>query len=58
MEILTTKEVAHLLKLAENSVYKMRKEGRGPKWFKIEGSVRYEYAEILKWIDKSKEKVS
>ncbi len=52
-EILTLKEVADYLKLAEKTAYRLAAEGKLP-GFKVGGSWRFQREDILKWIDDSK----
>ncbi|MFT4099650.1 MAG: helix-turn-helix domain-containing protein [Burkholderiaceae bacterium] len=49
-EVLTIKEVAALLKLAEKTVYAMANAGEIPA-FKIRGQWRIKRADLDKWID-------
>ena len=49
-EVLTIKEVAALLKLAEKTVYAMANAGEIPA-FKIRGQRRIKRAELDQWID-------
>jgi excisionase family DNA binding protein len=49
-EVLTIKEVAALLKLAEKTVYAMAQAGEIPA-FKIRGQWRIKRAEFDRWID-------
>lgn len=49
-EVLTIKEVAALLKLAEKTVYAMANAGEMPA-FKIRGQWRIKRAELDQWID-------
>ena len=49
-EILTLKEVAQYLKLAEKTAYRLAAEGKLP-GFKVGGSWRFKREEIEKWID-------
>lgn len=48
-EILTLKEVADYLKLAEKTAYRLAAEGKLP-GFKVGGSWRFKREEIEKWI--------
>ena len=48
-EILTLKEVAQYLKLAEKTAYRLAAEGKLP-GFKVGGSWRFKREEIEKWI--------
>ena len=49
-EILTLKEVAEYLKLAEKTAYRLAAEGKLP-GFKVGGSWRFKRDELEKWID-------
>lgn len=48
-EILTIREVAEYLKLAEKTVYRIVAEGKIP-GFKVGGAWRFRKDEILRWI--------
>jgi len=52
-EILTLKEVAEYLKLAEKTAYRLAAEGKLP-GFKVGGSWRFKRIDIESWIEKSK----
>lgn len=52
-EILTLKEVAAYLKLAEKTAYRLAAEGKLP-GFKVGGSWRFKREDIEKWIEKNK----
>jgi len=52
-EILTLKEVAKYLKLAEKTAYRLAAEGKLP-GFKVGGSWRFKRDDIEKWIEDSK----
>jgi excisionase family DNA binding protein len=52
-EILTLKEVAEYLKLAEKTAYRLAAEGKLP-GFKAGGSWRFKAADIEIWIEKQK----
>lgn len=54
-EILTLKEVAAYLKLAEKTAYKLAAEGKLP-GFKVGGSWRFKQMDIEKWIEEKKNK--
>jgi excisionase family DNA binding protein len=54
-EILTLKEVASYLKLAEKTAYRLAAEGKLP-GFKAGGSWRFRHADIQQWIEDSKRK--
>jgi len=49
-EILTLPEVAHLLKVAEKTVYSMAQKGLLPA-FKVGGQWRFKRADLDQWIE-------
>lgn len=51
--ILTVKEVAKYLKLAEKTAYRLAADGKLP-GFKVGGSWRFKREDIEKWIDEQK----
>ena len=53
-EILTLKEVAKYLKLAEKTAYRLAAEGKLP-GFKVGGSWRFKQEDIVQWIEKQKD---
>jgi predicted DNA-binding transcriptional regulator AlpA len=54
-EILNAEEAAQLLGVSEYTMGKWRREGAGPKWFRIsdgpKSEVRYRRAAIYQWIE-------
>ncbi len=54
-EILTLKEVADYLKLAEKTAYRLAAEGKLP-GFKVGGSWRFKKEDVLQWIEEQKGK--
>lgn len=52
-EILTMKEVAKYLKLADKTAYRLAAEGKLP-GFKVGGSWRFKKQDIDNWIETSK----
>lgn len=52
-EILTLKEVAEYLKLAEKTAYRLAAEGKLP-GFKVGGSWRFKKLDIETWIEEKK----
>lgn len=52
-EILTLKELAEYLKLAEKTAYRLAAEGKLP-GFKVGGSWRFRESDIERWIENSK----
>ena len=56
-QILTLKEVAAYLKLAEKTAYRLASEGKLP-GFKVGGSWRFKRDDLEVWIDENKKWVS
>ena len=54
-DILTLKEIADYLKLAEKTAYRLAAEGKLP-GFKVGGSWRFKAADIERWIEEQKNK--
>ena len=54
-EILTLKDVAQYLKLAEKTAYRLAAEGRLP-GFKVGGSWRFKASDIEIWIEEKKKR--
>ncbi len=52
-EILTLKEVAAYLKLADKTAYKLAAEGKFP-GFKVGGSWRFKREDVERWIEEKK----
>ena len=52
-EILTLKEVAEYLKLAEKTAYRLAADGKLP-GFKVGGSWRFKREDIERWIEAKK----
>lgn len=52
-QILTLKEVASYLKLAEKTAYRLASEGKLP-GFKVGGSWRFKREDLEAWIEKQK----
>lgn len=53
-QILTLKEVAAYLKLAEKTAYRLASEGKLP-GFKVGGSWRFKRVDLEAWIEKQKD---
>lgn len=55
-DILTPTEVAQLLKVSEKTLRKWRKQGYGPRWFKLgqarTSSVRYRREAVNAYLDR------
>lgn len=52
-EIMTIREVADYLRLAEKTTYRLAAEGKLP-GFKVGGAWRFRMSEINKWIDQQR----
>ena len=56
-EILTLKEVAEYLKLAEKTAYRLAAEGKLP-GFKVGGSWRFKAVDVEAWIEDKKRNIA
>lgn len=56
-EILTLKEVAEYLKLAEKTAYRLAAEGKLP-GFKVGGSWRFKRQDMESWIEDNKNSIA
>ena len=54
MKLITTKSVAEMLSVPEGTIRYWRKVGVGPSWVKLEGTIRYDLADVLKYIERSR----
>ncbi len=52
--LLTSKAVSEMLSVPEGTLRYWRKVGIGPKWLKLEGSIRYDLADVLAYIDRGR----
>ena len=52
-EALTAEQLAAEVNVPVGTLYYWRHIGRGPKGFKVEGSVRYRRSEINRWLRES-----
>ncbi len=52
-ELITIKEVADFLQIAEKTIYRLAAEGRIPA-FKVGGSWRFNRKEIEEWLEKQR----
>jgi len=52
--LLTSKTVSEMLSVPEGTLRYWRKVGIGPKWLKLEGSIRYDLADVLAYIDRGR----
>jgi predicted DNA-binding transcriptional regulator AlpA len=49
--LLNSKSVAEVLSIPESTLRYWRKTGVGPRWIKLEGSIRYDLADVLQYIE-------
>jgi excisionase family DNA binding protein len=57
-EILTTEEVAALLKKPVQTVYRWNQLGIGPPFYKIGKTNRYKLSEVMEWFQAHQDEVS
>jgi excisionase family DNA binding protein len=48
-DVLTTAEVAELLRLNPQTLWKWRRDGTGPPWFRVGSGVRYHREDLQEW---------
>ena len=56
-ELLTTGEVAALIKVSPATLVDWRHEQKGPRYYKMGREVRYKLSDIIKWEDQALEPV-
>jgi excisionase family DNA binding protein len=54
MSRLTVREAAEYVGLSQHTLNQMRNEGRGPRFLKLGGAVRYDTKDLDAWIDASR----
>jgi len=52
--LLTSKAVSEMLSVPEGTLRYWRKVGIGPKWLKLEGSIRYDLADVVAYIERGR----
>lgn len=52
--LLTSKAVAEMLAVPEGTLRYWRKIGVGPGWVKLEGSIRYDLADVVEYIERGR----
>ena len=51
LEVMTEPELQETLKLKPGALRRMRREGRGPRWFRVGRLVRYDRRKGLEWLE-------
>jgi predicted DNA-binding transcriptional regulator AlpA len=51
--LLTCSQIAGRLTISERTLYEMRKDGTGPPFMIIRGSIKYRQKEFNEWLDQS-----
>ncbi len=51
MRLLNDKELARMIGVTVACIRKWRREGRGPSYMKVEGSIRYREKTVLEFLD-------
>ncbi len=54
VELLTGKRVAEMLSIPEGTLRYWRNVGIGPVWHKLEGSIRYDVGDVLRYVEKNR----
>ena len=52
--LLSSKAVAEMLSIPEGTLRYWRNTGIGPAWLKLEGTIRYDLADVLRYIDRGR----
>lgn len=53
-QLLKSKSVAAILEIPEGTLRYWRATGIGPGWLKLEGSIRYDLADVLRYVEKNR----
>ena len=53
-QLLPSNAVAQLLSVPEGTLRYWRKIGVGPRWLKMEGSIRYDLADVVEYIERAR----
>jgi DNA-binding transcriptional MerR regulator len=53
-KLFTTKQLSELLIVPEGTLRYWRKIEAGPPWLKLEGSIRYAEADVLRYIERNR----
>jgi predicted DNA-binding transcriptional regulator AlpA len=48
--LITTADLAEYLSMSAQTVKEWRSKGKGPRWVKVEGSVRYRWSDVESWL--------
>ena len=51
VEVVTEQQLEEQLALKRGTMRRMRREGRGPKWFRCGRLVRYDRRKVLEWLE-------
>jgi DNA-binding transcriptional MerR regulator len=54
LKLLTSMKVSEMLSIPEGTLRYWRKVGLGPPWIKLEGSIRYAEADVLRYIESNR----
>lgn len=52
--LLKSRAVAEMLDMPEGTLRYWRKVGVGPRWMKLEGSIRYDLADVVEYIERAR----
>lgn len=54
VQLLTSRQVAGMLSVPEGTLRYWRTVGLGPVWHKLEGSIRYDVGDVLRYVEKNR----
>lgn len=52
--LMSTKELSYFLGVSQDYLKNLRYEGKGPRYVKLRGRVRYDQEDVVSWINKLK----
>lgn len=50
-KLLTTAELAEYFQISIKRLEYWRSQGKGPPWVRLEGSIRYRWDDVQKWLE-------
>ena len=54
-DLITQEELTEMLGVRRETLWRWRRDGRGPVWIKLVGHIRYDRADVMAWLDDQKQ---
>jgi predicted site-specific integrase-resolvase len=54
VQLMTSRQVAAMLSIPEGTLRYWRNVGIGPVWHKLEGSIRYDFEDVSRYVEKNR----